>query len=298
MKKQLLLVYNPGAGSQKINHQLKNIQWLSENEGFSVTCVDLGEFTAINSLIIGCSAIVVAGGDGSVNIVVNRLLSEDIADPPPLAILPWGTANDLYRQIYRKRTAADILAVIKKGNTTRFDIGRVNSHYFVNVAAAGMFTDVAYLTPGPAKKLLGKPAYYLHALGKLLTYRSFKLNIQTECNYLEEKVLLFSVLNGSQAGGLFTVAPGATLDDGKLHLIALKEGLSIFQYMKVLYRAMRGISLDLAGIIYLTAKNLDLEFPAGRLSIIDGEQGPLPPLKIDLLPARLSFFIPEQYPDR
>ncbi len=292
MKKQLLLVYNIRAGSFKIRYRLNRIRRLIETEGFNVKCAALEQVTDIKPLIGSCSAVVVAGGDGSVNVVADRLLREEIADPPPLAVLPWGTANDLYRQIYQGGTVADILAAIKTGNTARLDIGQVNNRYFVNVAAAGMFSDVAYLTPGTAKKLLGKPAYYLHALGKLLTYKPFQLTIEADGKCLEEEVLLFLVLNGSRAGGLFIIAPGAALNDGKLHFVALKKGLPVSQMLKLLYWVLRGISPDQPGIIYLTAKYLTLQFPADRIPVVDGEQGPLPPLEIKLLPARLPFYTP------
>lgn len=297
MQKQVFLVYNPGSGSMRGKNGFQRIVRLLEEEGFSVKCADLQTIEALKPLVGNSDALAIAGGDGTVNAVASLLLNEGIENPPPLAIFPGGTANDLFRQIYRNRTAGDIPALIREGRTAALDIGRINDSYFVNVAAAGMFVDVAYLTPGRVKRLLGKPAYYLHALVKLFTYRSFKLIIETEIESREEKVLLFSVLNGSKAGGLFTVAPGAALNDGKLHLLAIKKGLTAARMVNILYRAMRGTALDLPGVINLSATEFKLHFPDDRQTVIDGEVGPPPPLQIKMLPGRLPFYTPGPDPE-
>ena len=292
MKKQLHVIYNIKAGSIKTKNRLNEILRTIENEGFKVKHTALDKVTEIKPLIGGCDAILVAGGDGSINVVVDYLLREEIENPPPLAVLPGGTANDIYHQIYEGRTMKEILTVIKKGTITRLDIGQVNDRYFVNIAAAGMFSDVAYLTPGIVKRLFGTPAYYIHALGKVMTYRPFKLTIKTDGEFLEEEVLLFLVLNGSQAGRLFIIAPDAALNDGKLHFLAIKKSMHITQMIKLLYRVLRGITPDQPSVIYLTAKNMAMQFPKEQLLVIDGEKGPPSPLEIKLLPACLPFYTP------
>ncbi len=292
MKNRLLLIYNIKAGSIRTTRRLNKIRRLIENEGFEVKDTPLDKVTAIKPLISECDAILVAGGDGSVNVVADHLLRENIKNPPPLAVLPGGTANDIYQQIYKGHKLKDVLAVIKKGTTTRLDIGQANNRYFVNIAAAGMFSDVAYLTPRTFKRLLGTPAYYIHALIKVMTYKPFKLNIKADGEYLDEEVLVFLVLNGSLAAGLFIIAPDAALNDGKLHLLAIKKSMNISQVVKLLYRVLRGITPDQPGVIYLTAKNMTMQFPENQVLVIDGEKGPPPPVEIKLLPARLPFYTP------
>ncbi len=292
MKKRLLLIYNIKAGSIRTTRRLNKIRRLIENEGFKVKDTPLDKVIAIKPLISKCDAILAAGGDGTINVVADYLLREEIENPPPLAVLPGGTANDIYHQIYKGHKIKDILAVIKKGNITRLDIGQANNRYFVNIAAAGMFSDVAYLTPRTVKRLLGTPAYYIHALVKVMTYRPFKLSIKADGEYLEEEVLVFLVLNGSLAAGLFIIAPDAALNDGKLHLLAIKKSMNISQVIKLLYRVLRGITPDQPGVIYLTAKNMTMQFPENQVLVIDGEKGPPPPVEIKLLPARLPFYTP------
>lgn len=292
MKKQLYLIYNIKAGSIKTKNSLNKMLRTIENEGFKVKHTALDEVTEIKPLIGGCDAILVAGGDGSINVVVDYLLREEIENPPPLAVLPGGTANDIYHQIYEGRKMKDILAVIKKGTITLLDIGQANDRYFVNVAASGMFSDVAYLTPGTIKRLFGTPAYYIHALGKVMTYRPFKLTVKANGKFLEEEVLLFLVLNGRLAGRLFIIAPDAALNDGKLHFLAIKKSMHITEMIKLLYRVLRGITPDQPGVIYLTAKKMAMQFPAEQVLVIDGEKGPPSPVEIKLLPARLPFYTP------
>jgi len=288
MKPHVLLVYNTLSGTWKTGRRLKNILKQVTGEGFSLESQALGQVPYLKN-IQAFDAVIVAGGDGSINSVVEYLINAEIENPPPLAVLPWGTSNDISRQINYRGTPGDILSSIKKGHVAWLDIGQVNHRYFVNVVAAGMFTDVAYLTGGIIKRTLGKPAYYIHGLSTLWSYPSFELKFVSHGSTFKEEVLLVLVLNGCRAGGLFQLAPEATLHDGNLHLVALKKNTGIFQLGKALHRVLQGLSLEHPGVIRLSSGNFDLHYPATMLPVIDGERGPPPPLQIKVIPARLPF---------
>lgn len=291
MKQKVLLVYNDKAGSFKVGYSRKTLYHALENEGFLVESVPPDQFNQNIPLLEDYSALVVAGGDGSVNSVVEQLIKNKIEKPPPLAVFPWGTANDLYRQLYNKGSGiGDVIAVIKNGKISWLDVGQVNERYFVNVIASGLFSDVSCLTPGAFKRLLGKTAYYLHALLRFPTYRPFDLKFEVNGKVSEEKVYLFLVLNGSRVGGLFNPAPEALLNDGKLHFLAIKKDLTPMQGFKILECFLRGGTPDLPSTINFTGKSIHLAYSNNLPLIVDGEKGPQPPLEIKLNPARIPFF--------
>ncbi len=291
MKQKVLLVYNDRAGSIKIGHSRKTLHHILENEGFFVESVTPDRFNRKISSIEDYTALVLAGGDGSVNSIIEQLIKYDVDKPPPLAVLPWGTANDLYRQLYSKGSSiGDVVDVIKEGKFSWLDIGQVNDRYFVNVIASGLFSDVSCLTPGVFKRILGKLAYYLHALLRLPTYRPFDLKFEVNGEVSEEDVYLFLVLNGSRVGGLFNPAPEAVLNDGKLHFLAIKKDLTLLQFFKILECFIRGGTPDLPSTMNFNGTSMHLAYNNNLPLVVDGEKGPQPPLEIKLIPARIPFF--------
>ncbi len=291
MNQKVLLVYNDKAGSFKVGSSRKTLLHILENDGFSVESVPPGQFTREIPSLGDYTALIVAGGDGSVNSVVEQLIDNNVEKPPPIAVLPWGTANDLYRQLYNKGSGiGDVIEVIKNNKWSWLDIGQVNECYFVNVLASGLFSDVSCLTPGLFKRFLGKTAYYLHALLRFFAYRPFSLKIDVKGETLHEDVYLFLILNGSRVGGLFNPAPDAVLNDEKLHFLAIKKDLTLGQAFIILKCFLQGGTPDLPGTINFTGKNMHLAYANNLPLVVDGEKGPQPPLEIKLIPARIAFF--------
>ena len=291
MNHKVLLVYNDKAGSFKVGYSRKALFNILENDGFSVESVPPDQFGREIPSLENYTALIVAGGDGSVNSVVEQLINHNVEKPPPIAVLPWGTANDLYRQLYNKGSGiGDVIDVIKNDKLSWLDIGQVNERYFVNVIASGLFSDVSCLTPGIFKRLLGKTAYYLHALLRFFTYRPFVLQFAVNGEVLEEKVYLFLILNGNRVGGLFNPAPEAVLNDGKLHFLAIKKDLTLVQVFKILKCFLRGGTPDLPGTINFIGKSMHLIYSNNLPLVVDGEKGPKPPLEVKLITARIPFF--------
>ena len=86
------------------------------------------------------SILAVAGGDGTVNEIVNGMMEKlDL----PLAIFPVGTANDFGHHLNLPKSVADCCDVILRNNIRRVDIGKVNDKYFINVCSGGLFTTVS-----------------------------------------------------------------------------------------------------------------------------------------------------------
>ncbi len=298
MKDKVLIIYTPRPGTLYLHRRLSHLSREFQRNGVETVRVSVAQFiheklTDKKKLELQeYLSLVVAGGDGSVNAVVEKLLQHYPETFPPLAVVPWGTSNDVARQLNSSKvTAAKLLANLNRGNVFNLDVGEVNGRCFINVAAGGMFTDVAHRTSEAAKRVLGRGAYYLYGVSKIFSYRPFPLKVQLDEGSLafEEEVFLFLVLNGSKVGGLFWLAPEASFQDGQLHLIVFTKRLPWFQGGKILLRALRGKSLNYPGTAYYTAPHLQLEFPCQQAAVIDGEKGPPPPWDIKILPSRVPF---------
>lgn len=176
------------------------------------------------ALDAGAQRIIAGGGDGTINAVVNTLVGDGkTASNVSVGIMPLGTANDFARGC--GLPLDDLTACLRiacLADAKPVDIGKVNNHYFINVASAGFGAEITATTPVQLKKLLGGGAYSLMGLVKAFNLTPYKgrLLIPGQ-DPIEGKMLAMAVGNNRFAGGGFDVAPNAKIDDGLLDLAIL-----------------------------------------------------------------------------
>ena len=91
--------------------------------------------------------LVVGGGDGSVNEVVDALAKFPREQRPELAILPLGTANDFASACQIPIDSMEALRLAVSGHSTSIDMAKANDRHFINIATAGFGTQVTTETP-------------------------------------------------------------------------------------------------------------------------------------------------------
>lgn len=171
----------------------------------------------------GATRIVSGGGDGTLNGIVNVLMTMKQADPVSLGVLPLGTANDFARgaglPLNDLSSALHIAAV---GEATPIDIGQANDRFFINVASGGFGAEVTATTPQDMKLALGGAAYSIMGLVKVLQLKPYVGRIIFADGTAKKwEMVVMAVGNSRFAGGAFEVAPRASLTDGLLDLTAL-----------------------------------------------------------------------------
>lgn len=174
----------------------------------------------------GCERIIVGGGDGTINAVVNALVA-DGREPPgaALGILPLGTANDFAHGCgLPVKDLSRCLEIACSSRPTSIDVGRADSRFFLNVTSGGYGAEITATTPGKLKKTLGGAAYTLMGLIKAFDLQPYegRLLVPGE-EPVEGSMLLMAVGNNRLAGGGFEVAPEARLDDGLLDLAIVRH---------------------------------------------------------------------------
>lgn len=175
------------------------------------------------ALKAGAERVIAGGGDGTINDVVNALVSKKGKARAALGILPLGTANDFARGC--GLPANDLnraLEIACTGDTVRVDVGKANDRYFINVVSGGFGAEVTATTPQDMKKALGGAAYTLMGFAKALDLKPYtgRLHVPGE-QPVEGAMLVMAVGNSRFAGGGFEVAPRADLADGLLDLAVL-----------------------------------------------------------------------------
>ena len=157
-------------------------------------------------------AVVAAGGDGTINEVVNGMSGGDL----PLAILPLGTANVLAAEIGLKVKAEAIADTIWRGPAIDAHIGDVNGHRFTLMAGVGLDADVVANVNTRMKARLGKGAYVLTTLSELACYKPHYYRVAI--NGQTYKAASVVVAKAHYYGGTFICAPQARLDADILHV--------------------------------------------------------------------------------
>jgi len=156
--------------------------------------------------------IVAAGGDGTINEVVNGLTGKDL----PLAVIPLGTANVLAQEIGLPACSSTIACSILAGEARPIHVGTANGRRFVMMAGAGFDAHVVAGVGPRVKRVLGKGAYAIESLVTMLrfAYPAYRVTIDGQ-GYDAASVI---VANGRFYAGRFVCAPRASLSDGRLHV--------------------------------------------------------------------------------
>ena len=162
--------------------------------------------------------------------------------------------------------------------------------YFINVASAGMVTAIAHEVDTRLKNAFGKMAYYVHGLKTLPQFRAFDLTVRTEKEEFNEKAFLFLVVNSSVVASFKNAAVQASVQDGVLDLIIMKQ-CNVADLMIVTTELLAGKDISQRKeVIYRQASTFEVECSEELTSDIDGEVGPKLPLKIETVPQVLDIF--------
>ena len=282
-------IYNPHAGDNYIIDKLDEVIALHQKHGYVIIPARLDDHLdmagAMEDILEDYHHILIAGGDGTVDILINYMMDHGI--DLPIGILPMGTANDYAKYI---GIAKDITKALKKMFSVeprRMDIGKINDKYFLNVASTGLLTDVSQKTHGELKNAIGKLAYYIKGIEQIPTFRKIPVKITSQDGNFEGDMYALLVFNGRTAGNL-DLAYKSKADDGLLDVILIKANLK--EIVPLLAKLIRGDHLeDPVGLLYFQTKEILIETTDELIvSDIDGERGPDFPLRIQCIPDGIS----------
>lgn len=288
--KKVKLIYNPYSGENLILSKLDEIINIHQQAGLTIVpyrirkdCVIDNAFSDIRSGEY--EYVLVAGGDGTVDSIVNAMARQGIS--LPIGILPVGTANDFSKFLGIPFDIGEACKQIIGSKVTTIDLGSINDKYFVNVASTGLFTDVSQKTDVNLKNTIGKLAYYLKGLEELPNFRPLKVKITSEEVNFDGTMYLMLIFNGKTAGG-FNLATRADATDGMLDIIIFKA-VQIYELIPLFIKLFMGEHLDSDKVIYFKTDRLHIESSEDIVTDIDGEKGPDFPLDIKCIKGGLKI---------
>ena len=283
-------IYNPYSGENLILSKLDKVISLHQEAGYTIVPyrITAGEDVgvALNDIKDGnYKYILIAGGDGTVDSVVNAMAKSGIS--LPIGILPVGTANDFSKFLGMPSDVEEACKQILSSEVKSVDLGSINDKYFVNVASTGLFTDVSQKTDVNLKNTIGKLAYYLKGLEELPNFRKLHVNILSKEEEFDGEMYLLLVFNGATAGN-FNLATRADACDGLLDIIMFKA-VQIYELLPLFIKVLKGEHLDSNKVLYFKTDYLKVECHEDIVTDIDGEKGPDFPLEIKCIKGGLKI---------
>lgn len=268
------LIYNPTAGRELVERQLPKLLQLLEKADLETSCIATENIwdaakAAEQAAKREFDIVIAAGGDGTLHEVINGLMSHP--NPPKLGILPAGTTNDFARALKLPRDLMGACKVITAGKTITIDLGKWNNRYFINVAATGQLTEIAYEAPSKLKTMVGPLAYYAKVIEKLVTlHETFPITLRTAEKEWDEELLLMIIANSVSVAGFEKLAPLASLSDSLFDVILVRKG-NIPDLVHIAALAYKGEHIHDERVSYFQTSQMEVQVSDKLKLNLDGE---------------------------
>jgi diacylglycerol kinase (ATP) len=243
----------------------------------------------------GAELILVAGGDGTINEVVNGMAFSEV----PLGILPAGTANVLACELGIGKSMERAAKALADSVLERIALGSITSgaedsrRYFLLMAGAGLDADIVYHLNTRTKETFGKVAYWIGGFSKL-GRRIPEFTVQANGREFRASFALLSRVRNY--GGDLEIAPTISLLDDEFEMV-LFEGESSLGFLKYMLGVVVHQQQSMRGITILRTRQATFSVagtsPGPRIHLqVDGEYMGVAPARVEIVPNALTLLVP------
>jgi diacylglycerol kinase family enzyme len=322
------LVYNAYAGRRVVRRDLEGVTEYLARNGWAVTVHETHgpqEATALarRAAVRGADVVIAAGGDGTVNEVVNGLVGTDAA----LGVLPVGTSNvwamqmgipmlspmgpasglarlvaDLEERMdrpplvnYYRSVLLDAARVLVEGQTCAVDVGQANDRHFLLWTGIGLDAEVTIRVSPEDKKAFGPWAFVGSTLDIVREYKNTDARLVLDGQVREVRTSLIVVSNIQLYGGRLPIGARACVDDGKLDVCVFK-GEGLLNYVQHVFRIAARQHLDDPHIEYDQCAEIVIESSPPLPVHVDDEPFDRTPVSIHVAPKALRAIVPQDVP--
>ena len=240
----------------------------------------------------GPDLLVAGGGDGTISTAARSLAHRDIA----LGLLPLGTTNNFARTAHIPLDLDAAVGVLDTGKVIDLDLGLAGDEPFTNHVGIGLSAEVMIRAPRPLKRVLGRFAYPLTALGLLSRHRPLRITVRAEGRSHEYDSHQVYVANGGHHAGR-PIAGDANADDRLLVAYPVGGPSRRELLVQTARNAATGPRRTLRDDPFLAVGELWLETDRPARVEVDGEPSGSTPLRIGLAPNALRVMAPADAPD-
>ena len=280
--KRVKFLYNPTSGDGRIRNRLDTVIRLYQKYGYIVDAIRLDETVREVNLFPEpedfYDHILIAGGDGTCDVVVNELKRNNL--DIPIGILPMGTANDYAHYLGMTGNVEQSVRQILTLPPQSMDIGMANDRYFLNVFSCGYFTDISQKTRKDLKNAMGLQAYFLKSFEMIREFRQVRVKLTSRELEYDGDMYIMSAFNGVSIGNL-KIAHKSRGNDGLFDVIMF-TGQNLVEFTPTVIKLIRGDESALLdpGVIWFQTEELIIEAPEEVPTDVDGEKGPDFPVRL------------------
>ena len=245
--------------------------------------------------------LIVVGGDGTVNEVVNGLGRAGFPEDVTLAVLPMGTGNDLAATLAIPDGIEEAQEVIRQNRVRVLDVARVRSEgvgerFFINVATGGYGAETSGLADEELKGRWGKLAYLRASLETAQKFDVREVRVTLDDEERTIRAVNVAVGNCRYAGGGWLAAPRANPEDGLLDLVVI-EDIGLKETLALAPAALaRSDYLGAEGVFSARAKLIQVQTEPGGLDFTaDGEVIGDEPVEFEIIPHALNVIVGPDY---
>ena len=291
-ERNILLVINPAAGRASYEKRLSYLEKkLHENHltytSFFTRIGGEGELASFMRENPGFDEVIILGGDGTINYVVNELREKPVC----FSIVSNGTGNDSVKSLHGEMRFHKQVEIAIHGRIKRFDLGICNGRAFVNGVGIGFDGQVVQRMADRKKKRGSHLDYLVTVIRTLARFKEKSLRFSLDGKRFERKVLLMTVSNGTTFGGGFKINPLAQPDDGFLDVCLLNEISPLLRFWH-LPRLRTGSHRHLRQVELFKAKSVMMQASDELVAHLDGEYAGHPPFELSILPQAIELRVP------
>lgn len=304
----IAFIVNPHAGHGSTGAKWPMIEALARDRignftSYITTCAgDARRFTR-DAIASGTTLIVCVGGDGTLNEVVNGIMTQDAPEGSDvlLGFVPNGTGCDFIRTVSIPDNIEKAINLIAERPIRKIDAGRItfpdpnggNGHYFFhNITSFGLGGEVAQRVNRTTKAFGPFLSFIWATIISLFLYGKKKVRLIVDGEFDQEyTVWNIAVANGQYHGGGMWVAPDASIDDGLFNIIIVGD-LSLQEVFINLPKLYSGKIADIDKVTALTGKRVEALSDQHVLLEVDGEQPGILPIVVDMVPGALNIITP------
>jgi diacylglycerol kinase (ATP) len=284
-----VVIFNPAAGNGQAKHWQERVESIARGRPVQITSDSVqAEALARRAVDEGFGKIVAAGGDGTVNEVVNGIAGSSAA----LGLLPIGTVNVFAMELGLPSHNLELCwDIVQSDNIRLVDLPSANGRSFVQLAGVGLDAQVVKETSLAFKRSFG-PLSYLISAAQIAARQPPKLFIESENASIEEGSFVL-IGNGRLYGGPFPFFKHAIIDDGLFDVVVFKR-LGYLEIIKYLQDVVFSSDIRVPEIEYFQTQRLHITSEHDVPVELDGELAGNCPVDFQIQERALRVLAPPQ----
>ncbi len=239
----------------------------------------------------GDALLVVVGGDGTLNEVVNGVAGS----AAELALLPAGTGQDFGRTHGIPTRFDEAVRIALEGTTRTIDLGRVSflggSRYFANVGSVGMSGAVARRANSMSKALGGRATFFYALAREFIAWQNTELTVAFDDEERRGRMHDVIVANGRWHGGGMKLAPDASWNDG-LFDVVLIGNVTKLDFVTTAPKLYSGGHVRHPKVEVLRSRTVSVDAPVALPIEVEGEPIGTTPARFEVVPGALRVRVP------